>query len=182
MRKKLKKIAFLILFFICIANFNEIAYAERIIPYVDWNISINLVGEAKRIYYYESDELYYEVGSFRKVSSSNSESSPEIISSKDVAIQIQMLNNVQTVYIKIDGINMGERDYDKQPLLAAGEKQYIDEENYWYYLPFVIRNLTPGIHEIEIKVDDPNLMSTKQKADRIYVNMLPLLEMKKIKT
>lgn len=48
--KKLKKITILILFFICTANFNEIAYAERVIPHLDWNISITLVGEVKRIY------------------------------------------------------------------------------------------------------------------------------------
>ena len=135
---------------------------------IQWNFKINLVGDAKRVYDYDGRILTYNMENFEKVNFSGETYN---INTKEVAIQTNLTNHYNNIYIQVDGKFVG-----KSNDILLGFEQKGKE----YYTTFPIKYLTPGKHHIEVISDPPyNDFSGERKKDYCYVNV-PVFEDEKI--
>lgn len=125
---------------------------------IEWDIKINQIGEARRWYF--NSEFTFLTQNMQK---------PSVlvdvynINTKEVAIQAELINQITHIYVSVDDRYIGYAD--ENLIDYSGDKSR-------NFTTFVVKNLTPGQHKIEVKADTQDYMSTAQKKDIIYVNML----------
>ncbi|GAE00639.1 hypothetical protein CBO05C_0329 [Clostridium botulinum B str. Osaka05] len=135
---------------------------------IQWNFKINLVGDAKRVYDYDGRILTYNMEKFERAKFSGETYN---INTKEVAIQTNLTNHYNNIYIQVDGKFVGKSN----DILLGFEHKGKE-----YYTTFPIKYLTPGKHHIEVISDPPyNDFSGERKKDYCYVNV-PVFEDEKI--
>jgi uncharacterized protein YqfB (UPF0267 family) len=158
MRKKLEKlisIVSILMFFVVSMSTKEVHASDS----TEWNIKINQIGDAKRSYF--NDRFTFLPENMQKSSISVNVYN---INTKEVTIQAERINQGTYIYVSVDDHYVGNAD--ENLIDYTGDTSL-------NYTTFVVKNLTPGTHKIEVKADSPDYMSTAQKRDIVYVNMLP---------
>ncbi|WP_434293833.1 hypothetical protein [Clostridium botulinum] len=135
---------------------------------LQWDFKINQVGDAKRVYDYDGKIRTYNMEKFERVKFSGETYN---INTKEVAIQTNLTNYYNNIYIHVDGKFVGKSN----DILLKFEQKGKE-----YYTTFAIKYLTPGKHHIEVIADPPySDFNGKRKKDYCYVNV-PVFEDEKI--
>ncbi|WP_434284033.1 hypothetical protein [Clostridium botulinum] len=135
---------------------------------LQWDFKINQVGDAKRVYDYDGKIRTYNMEKFERVKFSGETYN---INTKEVAIQTNLTNHYNNIYIHVDGKFVGKSN----DILLKFEQKGKE-----YYTTFAIKYLTPGKHHIEVIADPPySDFNGKRKKDYCYVNV-PVFEDEKI--
>ncbi len=166
--KKVTAIFAMMLFFITSQGADVVYAIGRPTNNVSWNFKINAIGDVKRQYHSDNTFNYLQ-NNMKKIKFSEKTYD---INTKEVAIQTELISHVTHIHIYVDGLYIGDDDYNLIDYQEKGNSNY---------KTFVIENLTPGNHKISVIADPPYHMGeVPQKKDFLYVN-IPVVEDEKIK-